>query len=49
LVVINGLRKDCQVSCEELDYLVDAVKLESSVLGARMMGGGFAHGTNQVI
>lgn len=36
-----GLSKAYEVSCEELDFLVDAVKPNKSVLGARMMGGGF--------
>lgn len=37
----NSLRHDYQVSCEELDFLVDtAVRLEG-VYGARMTGGGF--------
>ncbi|GGC83430.1 galactokinase [Flavobacterium lutivivi] len=37
----HGLSKEYEVSCEELDFLVDAVANETSVLGARMMGGGF--------
>jgi galactokinase len=37
----NGLSKDYEVSCAEIDFLVDAVQQEKSVLGARMMGGGF--------
>jgi galactokinase len=37
----EGLSKDYEVSCEELDFLVDAVKNNPNVLGARMMGGGF--------
>ncbi len=36
-----GLSKDYEVSCEELDFLVNAVKDNPAVLGARMMGGGF--------
>ena len=36
----NGLSKMYAVSCAELDYLVNIAK-ESSVTGARMMGGGF--------
>jgi len=36
-----GLSKEYEVSCEEIDFLVNAVKKEKSVLGARMMGGGF--------
>lgn len=37
----DGLSKEYEVSCKELDYLVDHVRNNSSVLGARMMGGGF--------
>ena len=37
----EGLSKEYEVSCEELDFLVDAVKGNPDVLGARMMGGGF--------
>lgn len=36
-----GLSRDYEVSCEELDFLVDQVKDDPSVIGARMMGGGF--------
>jgi galactokinase len=37
----DGLSAEYQVSCAELDYLVDLVRNEPSVFGARMMGGGF--------
>ncbi len=37
----EGLSKEYDVSCKELDFLVDAVKNNPAVLGARMMGGGF--------
>lgn len=37
----EGLRKEYEVSCKELDFLVDAIKDNSNVFGARMMGGGF--------
>jgi galactokinase len=37
----EGLSKEYEVSCPELDFLVDAVKDDSNVIGARMMGGGF--------
>ncbi|MEP7231153.1 MAG: galactokinase [Ginsengibacter sp.] len=37
----NGLSKMYGVSCDELDYLVDFVKENDAVIGARMMGGGF--------
>ncbi|NEU08771.1 galactokinase [Flavihumibacter sp. R14] len=36
-----GLRDQYEVSCPELDHLVDLVTGNPSVLGARMMGGGF--------
>jgi galactokinase len=36
-----GLRDDYQVSCRELDVLVDAAQAVPGVLGARMMGAGF--------
>ena len=35
-----GLSKDYDVSCEELDFLVD-VAIDCGVTGSRMMGGGF--------
>jgi galactokinase len=37
----DGLSKEYEVSCAELDFLVDAVRNHPGVLGARMMGGGF--------
>ncbi len=37
----DGLSKAYEVSCPELDFLVDAVRDHPGVLGARMMGGGF--------
>ncbi|MBC7525672.1 MAG: galactokinase [Flavobacterium sp.] len=37
----EGLSKDYEVSCDELDFLVAKAIAEKSVLGARMMGGGF--------
>jgi galactokinase len=37
----EGLSKDYEVSCPELDFLVNAVQNNPHVLGARMMGGGF--------
>lgn len=37
----EGLSKDYEVSCKELDFLVDLVKINPAVAGARMMGGGF--------
>lgn len=37
----EGLSKEYEVSCSELDRLVQFVRNEKTVLGARMMGGGF--------
>ena len=37
----EGLSKEYEVSCSELDWLVQHVRSEKDVLGARMMGGGF--------
>jgi galactokinase len=37
----EGLSKEYEVSCDEIDFLVNAVQNEKSVLGSRMMGGGF--------
>lgn len=37
----DGLSKMYQVSCKELDWLVDQVRNNDAVIGARMMGGGF--------
>ena len=37
----EGLRDKYEVSCEELDFLVDTARTIPGVKGARMMGGGF--------
>ncbi len=37
----EGLSKKYEVSCEELDFLVEETKSMDMVIGARMMGGGF--------
>jgi galactokinase len=37
----RGLQFEYEVSCEEMDYLVDFTLDVDGVLGARMMGGGF--------
>ena len=42
----EGLSKDYEVSCEELDFLVDVAR-ECGVTGARMMGGGFGGRTSK--
>ena len=36
----NGLSKDYEVSCEELDFLVEIAR-KNGVIGSRIMGGGF--------
>jgi galactokinase len=37
----SGLCNDYEVSCPELDFLVELAKESGKVIGARMMGGGF--------
>lgn len=37
----HGLSKEYEVSCPELDFLVDATREVDGILGSRMMGGGF--------
>ena len=37
----EGLSKKYEVSCDELDFLVDSTKDLEHVIGSRMMGGGF--------
>jgi galactokinase len=44
-----GLSKLYQVSCEELDFLVDATRPMQAVLGSRMMGGGFGGCTINIV
>ena len=45
----NGLSKLYEVSCEELDFLVDESKKFDTVLGSRMMGGGFGGCTINIV
>lgn len=45
----EGLSKEYEVSCKELDFLVDQVRNQKGVLGARMMGGGFGGCTLNLI
>ena len=45
----EGLSKEYEVSCKELDFLVEAVKDNEAVIGARMMGGGFGGCTINII
>ena len=44
----EGLSKDYEVSCEELDHLVELAK-ECGVTGARIMGGGFGGCTINIV
>jgi galactokinase len=44
-----GLKDLYKVSCKELDLLVDLVKDNPDVLGARMMGGGFGGCTINIV
>ena len=45
----NGLQNLYEVSCPELDFLVDFSKKYDEVIGARMMGGGFGGCTINLI
>lgn len=45
----SGLSRDYEVSCVELDFLVEYVKQFPEVLGARMMGGGFGGCTINIV
>jgi len=45
----DGLSKEYEVSCKELDFLVDAVRNNPHVIGARMMGGGFGGCTINIV
>ncbi len=45
----HGLQYDYEVSCKELDFLVDFVKNNEYVAGARMVGGGFGGCTINLI
>lgn len=45
----KGLQNLYEVSCPELDFLVDAAKTEKAIIGSRMMGGGFGGSTISII
>lgn len=45
----QGLSEKYEVSCPELDFLVELSKSEDQILGARMMGGGFGGCTLNLI
>tara|TARA_B100001115_G_scaffold11205_1_gene8107 strand:+ start:115 stop:1242 length:1128 start_codon:yes stop_codon:yes gene_type:complete len=44
-----GLKDLYEVSCNELDYLVDLTKAHDQIIGSRMMGGGFGGCTINLI
>jgi galactokinase len=45
----DGLKDMYEVSCRELDFLVDCTRNNSNILGSRMMGGGFGGCTINLI
>lgn len=45
----QGLSELYEVSCDEIDFLVELTKNQTSVLGARVMGGGFGGCTIQLV
>jgi len=45
----EGMQYQYMISCEELDFLVNATKETDSILGSRMMGGGFGGCTINII
>ncbi len=45
----EGLSRDYEVSCKELDYLVELVQDDPQIYGSRMMGGGFGGCTINLI
>ncbi len=45
----DGLQNEYEVSCEELDFLVDFARKSEGVIGSRMMGGGFGGCTINLI
>ena len=45
----EGLSKEYEVSCSELDMIVETLKKEPAVVGSRMMGGGFGGCTINLI
>ena len=49
LATHEGLRDEYEVSCPEIDYLVEFASEYPGVLGARMMGGGFGGCTLNLI
>ncbi|MEO6819655.1 MAG: galactokinase, partial [Ginsengibacter sp.] len=44
-----GLRDLYEVSCKELDFLVDYASKNEDIIGARLMGGGFGGCTINIV
>ncbi|MDR6760723.1 galactokinase [Flavobacterium sp. 2755] len=44
-----GLSQEYEVSCDELDMLVDTAKADDAIIGSRVMGGGFGGCTINLI
>lgn len=45
----HGLSQEYEVSCAELDMLVDTAKADNAIIGSRLMGGGFGGCTINLI
>ena len=45
----EGLKNKYEVSCKELDFLVDVAKKNKDVIGSRLMGGGFGGCTINIV
>lgn len=45
----HGAQHQFQISCPELDFLVEQAKMHPNVIGARMMGGGFGGCTINIV
>jgi len=45
----DGLKNLYEVSCKELDFLVDAARHNKQVIGSRLMGGGFGGCTINIV
>jgi galactokinase len=45
----EGLARDYEVSCEELNFLVEEARQSDYIIGARMMGGGFGGCTINIV
>jgi galactokinase len=45
----ESLRDDYEVSCRELDIMVELARKQNGVVGARMMGGGFGGSTVNLV